>query len=108
MSAPVHTTDAELHQLLKDNSVVMLDLWAEWCVPCKRMDPILADLAKENAGKLVVAKLNTEENPKTMNQYGVMGLPAILVFKDGRRVESLSGFQSKDQLQKRLASSAGV
>lgn len=108
MADPVDVTDATFAQFLKQNPNVVLDAWAPWCQPCKKLDPIMKELAAEYAGKVAVAKLNTEENQKTAMQYGIMGLPAVLVFKNGQRVDMVSGLQTKDGYKARFTKTLGV
>ena len=83
---------------------VLVDFWAEWCGPCKMVSPIVSQLAEEYAGKLRVVKINADANPDLMNQYGVMGLPTLLLIKDGETVERIAGFQPKDKIISKLAS----
>lgn len=108
MSALVDVTDATFSQFLKENPNVVLDAWAPWCQPCKKLDPIMKDLAAEYDGKVAVAKINTEENPQTATRYGIMGLPAVLVFRNGQRVDQVSGLQPKDALKARFDRSFGL
>lgn len=82
-------------QVLKSTMPVVVDFWAEWCPPCKIIGPIIDELAKEYDGKVVIGKIDADQNPQTVEQYGVMSLPTVMVFKDGKPVESLVGAQSK-------------
>jgi len=91
-SEPVHVTDAEFENVvLKSNLPVIVDFWAPWCTPCRMVAPILDKLAKELDGKLIIAKVNTDENPKWATQYGVQGIPTMLLMSDGKVIHSQVG-----------------
>jgi thioredoxin len=77
---------------------VVVDFWAEWCGPCKMIAPILDEIARENAGKVTVAKLNVDENPDVARRFDVMSIPTLIVFKDGSAQKRLIGAKGKGQL----------
>ncbi|MCB1272157.1 MAG: thioredoxin [Microthrixaceae bacterium] len=77
---------------------VVVDFWAEWCGPCKKIAPILEEIADEHQGKLRVTKLDVEAHPSVAQQYGVMAIPTLIVFKDGQEVVRVTGSKGKAQL----------
>ncbi|GAA6426940.1 thioredoxin [Dielma fastidiosa] len=89
---------------IKDNGVVLVDFYADWCGPCKMISPILEELAKEYEGKVTIAKVNVDENGDIAGRYGVMSIPNLVLFKNGDVVKQVVGFQPKNQLQALLNS----
>jgi thioredoxin len=85
--------------VLKASGPVVVDFWAEWCGPCKMIAPALDELAGEFAGKVTVAKVNIDDNPMTPNNYGVRGIPTLILFKDGKQVAQQVGAAPKSQLK---------
>ncbi|ASK27842.1 thioredoxin TrxA [Neisseria chenwenguii] len=95
----VHTSDAAFEaDVLKSDVPVLLDFWAPWCGPCKMIAPILDDIAAEFEGKLKVVKINIDENEQTPAQFGVRGIPTLMVFKNGENVATKVGALAKGQL----------
>lgn len=82
--------------------LVMVDFWAVWCGPCRMIAPTVEELAKEYAGKLKVGKLNTDENPEIASKYKIMGIPTIMFFKDGQKVDQIVGAVPKPQLKAKI------
>ena len=89
---------------IKDNGVVLVDFYADWCGPCKMISPILEELAKEYEGKVTIVKVNVDENGDLAGRYGVMSIPNLVLFKNGDVVKQVVGFQPKNQLQALLNS----
>ncbi|MEI2688875.1 MAG: thioredoxin [Anaerolineae bacterium] len=103
MSQPVPVSDASFEtDVLRSSLPTLNDFWAEWCGPCKMIAPILNELASEYDGKLKITKLDVDENPATAMAYGVMSIPTLILFKNGKPVERIVGLQPKDRLIKQL------
>lgn len=93
------TGDNFEQEVIQESLPVLVDFWAPWCGPCKMVGPIVETLAAENEGKLVVAKVNVDENKSLAVQYGIRGIPTLVFFKDGAEVKRVVGAQNKSQLQ---------
>ena len=92
-------SDASFEQdVINSNKTVLVDFWAEWCGPCKSIGPILDEIANEYDGKIVIAKMNVDENAQTPPKYGIRGIPSLLIFKDGSVVDTKMGALSKAEL----------
>ena len=101
---PVVVTDETFEDEVEKSAIpVLLDCWAPWCGPCKMLAPTIEKLADELAGKIKVAKLDVDENPKTAMKLEIMSIPTLLVYKDGKIVDKLVGAQPKSEIEKRLA-----
>ena len=94
-----HTTDATFEaDVLKSGTPVLVDYWAEWCGPCKMIAPILDETAQEMGGKLLIAKMNVDENREIPAKFGIRGIPTLMLFKDGQLAATKVGALSKAQL----------
>ena len=101
--APLKVTDADIETNIKKYPLMVVDCWAPWCGPCRMIGPIIEELAKEMQGKIVFGKLNVDENRKTSMKYGIMSIPALLVFKNGNLVDNIIGAMPKEMLLGRLS-----
>ena len=100
----IEITDKTFANVLSDTKPVLVDFWAPWCGPCRAVAPIVEELAAENKDKLVVGKINVDDNQQTAAQYGVTSIPTLIIFKGGEPVERIIGAQSKNALQKAIDS----
>ena len=92
MNTPIHVSDNEFETaVLKSNIPVLVDFWAPWCGPCKMVAPILEKLAAEYGGKVTIAKVNTDEDPRWAMQYGVQGIPTLLFMRNGKVEDRIIG-----------------
>ena len=97
-----HPPIGEAEQVERSPLPVLLDMWAPWCGPCRMVAPIVEQLAGELAGRMKVAKLNTDENPMTASRFNVRSIPTLLVLKDGREIDRLVGAMPKQDILRRL------
>jgi thioredoxin 1 len=96
-------TDANFQsEVLESDKLTMIDLWAEWCGPCRMMTPIVDELSSEYDGKAVVGKLNVDKNPKVPTDHNVRGIPTFLFFKNGQLVDKVVGAVTKKVLQDKI------
>lgn len=99
----VKLTDANFKDEISEG-LVFVDFWAEWCGPCRMLSPVLEELSEELEGKVKIAKLNIEENRDTASEFGIMSIPTMILFQDGKPVEKVMGFQPKENLKQYLES----
>jgi thioredoxin 1 len=100
MSEPIHVTDAAFEKTVLQNPLpVIVDFWAPWCGPCKMVAPMLEKIAKEMDNKLIVAKVNTDENPQWATQYGVQGIPTMLFIYGGKIIHRQVGAMPERMLR---------
>ncbi len=100
---PFHVTDSNFEQTIKDNKVVLVDFWANWCGPCRALAPTITELANEYSGKVLIGKLDVDENPVTAEKFQVFSIPAMILFKDGQEAERLVGLCPKNRITDALA-----
>jgi thioredoxin 1 len=98
-----HVTDQDFQaEVLDSSQPVLVDFWAEWCVPCHMVSPVVEEIAREYSEKLKAAKLNVDDNPQTARQYGVMSIPTLIVFKDGQEKARVVGARGKDAILREI------
>lgn len=103
MSKPIVVSDDTFEQqVLKAKMPVLVDFWAPWCRPCLMTAPVLEELAKEYADRLIIAKIDVDQNVKTAAKYQIMSIPNLIVFKDGKPVSQIIGYKPKDELKQAL------
>ncbi len=103
MAHPMDVTDDTFEaEVINSDTPVLVDFWADWCAPCKMIAPIVEDLANEYDGKVKFAKVDVDSNPKTATNYGIRGIPTLLIFKGGQPVGQVVGAVPKSALKSRL------
>lgn len=100
MASAIITDQNFAKEVLESKLPALVDFWAPWCMPCRMVSPIIDQLAGEYEGKVVVGKVNVDENSDTASQFGIMSIPTVMLFKNGKPVKSLTGAQSKDNYKK--------
>src|SRR5947208_15439590 len=90
-NAPIHVTDADFDKVVKEHPYVIVDFWAEWCAPCRAIAPMSEEPAKQYAGKVTFVKVNTDEHPRTPEQFMVMGIRTLLFCKGRKRIDQVGG-----------------
>ena len=95
----IKLTDSDFeNQVIKSEKPILVDYWAEWCGPCKMITPILEEVSTEMSDKIIIGKLNVDENSQTPPKYGIRGIPTLMIFKDGNAVGTHVGALSKSDL----------
>lgn len=99
----LHLTDTNFKkEVLESGLPAVVDFWAAWCGPCKAIAPIVEELAREYSGKVKMGKVNVDENPKTATHYGIMSIPTLVFFKNGKVMDQVAGGLTKAELKKRI------
>ena len=98
----VDLTDSNFNDYIQKNDVVLVDCWAEWCGPCRMLAPTISELAHEYSGKAGIAKLNVDFNPQKAREYGIQGIPTMLLFKQGKLVDRIVGVTPKPMISTKI------
>jgi len=96
---PLHVTDSNFNEIVNKNSLALIDCWAAWCGPCLALTPTIEELAEDYAGKILVGKLDVDENPKTAECFQIFSIPTMLVMKNGKEVDRIVGLVPKKQIE---------
>ncbi len=99
---PIEVTDEIFKETIQNHSLVVVDCWAPWCAPCHIVAPIIEELARDYAGKILFGKLNVDENRAVATQYQIMGIPTLLVFKDGKLADRIVGAMPRQVLERKI------
>ncbi|MEM3737104.1 MAG: thioredoxin [Candidatus Bathyarchaeia archaeon] len=99
---PINVNESTFEEFIKRGPLVLVDFWAEWCAPCRMVAPILEKLAAEYSGKLLVGKLNVDENPAAASKYRVSAIPTLIFFKEGKVVDTLVGAAPKQYIEEKI------
>lgn len=96
---PVQLSDADFDTNVRGLGLVLVDFWAPWCAPCRMVAPVLEAIAKDYTGRLTIGKLNTDDNPRTAMKFNIMSIPTLILFKDGKPVDSIIGAVPRVQIE---------
>jgi len=96
------TTENFIKEVLESELPVLVDFWAQWCMPCQQIAPVIAELAKKYQNKVKVCKVNIEQAKELAIQYGVMGIPNLIFFKNGKKIDQLAGSVSIETIEKKI------
>lgn len=99
---PIKATDEDFELLVRKYPLAVVDFWAEWCGPCRLIEPVIEELAQEYAGKIAFLKLNVDENPRTAMKYNIMSIPTLMIFRHGKPVDIIIGALPKPMIESRL------
>ena len=102
LNKPIDVTDVTLNDVIQRNLMVVIDCWAPWCGPCRMVAPIIEELARKYAGKILFGKLNVDENRKVATQHQIMSIPTLLVFKNGKLVDRIVGMMPRQTLEPKI------
>ena len=102
LNKPIEVTNEIFKETIQNHSLVVVDCWAPWCAPCHIVAPIIEELARDYAGKILFGKLNVDENREVAAQYQIMGIPTLLVFKDGQLADRIVGAMPRQVLERKI------
>jgi len=102
LGKPLDLTDATCNKFVEGNSLSVIDCWAPWCGPCRFVSPVIEELARDYVGKISFGKLNVDKNQRVATQYGIMSIPTLLVFKEGKLVDKIVGAMPRQMLEPKI------
>jgi len=101
-SKPIEVTDATFKETVQNHPLVVVDCWAPWCGPCQMVAPVIEEMARDYAGRILFGKLNVDENQEVATEYQIMGIPTLLVFKNGKLVDRIVGAMPRQVLEPKI------
>jgi len=102
LSKPIEVTDATFKEMIHRYPLMVIDCWAPWCAPCHMVAPVIEEMARDYAGRVLFGKLNVDENREVLMQYQIMGIPTLLVFKNGKLVDRIVGAMPRQNLEPKI------
>ena len=102
LDSPIEVTDNNFESLIQEYPLLVVDCWATWCGPCRMLAPVIDELARDYAGKVVFGKMDVDENPRTAMNFGIMSVPTLLVIKGGKLVDQIVGAVPRDYIESKL------
>jgi len=100
--SPIHVTDGDFESLIQKYPLMVIDCWATWCGPCRVLAPVVDELARDYAGRVVFGKLDVDENPQTAMNFGIMSVPTLLIIKNGKLVDQIVGAVPREYIESKL------
>jgi thioredoxin 1 len=101
---PVEVIDGTFKEMIQNHSLVVVDCWAPWCTPCHMVAPIIEEMARDYAGRILFGKLNVDENRKVATHYQILSIPTLLVFKNGKLMDRIVGAMPREMLEPKITS----
>ena len=102
LDKPVHLDENEFHEFLQEHPLVLVDFWAPWCGPCHMIAPVIEELAREYAGRVAFAKIDVDKNRRLAMKFGIMSIPTLILFKNGKPVDMIVGAQPKPAIEEMI------
>ena len=101
-NSPIQVTDSDFESLIQEYPLMVVDCWATWCGPCVMLEPVVDELARDYAGRIVFGKLDVDENPRTAMNFGIMSVPTLLIVRNGKLVDQIIGAVPRDYIESKL------
>ena len=102
LNKPIPVTDTTFEETIQKYPLVVIDCWAPWCGPCHMVSPVLEEIARDYAGRIIIGKLNVDENQETAMKYRIMSIPAMLIFKNGKFIDQVIGAMPREMLEPKI------